>query len=97
MKVKTKHKRYIESSEGTIRIEFDEYHFSDNCFHIDMRFACKKLNIEDLHFHDLRHDGISRMFVPGGYSIPEVAAVSGHKSWKNLQRYTQIRPEELHR
>jgi hypothetical protein len=44
MKVKTKHKRYIESSEGTIRIEFDEYHFSDNCFHIDMRFACRKLN-----------------------------------------------------
>jgi integrase len=59
--------------------------------------ACKKLYIEDLHFHDLRHDGISRMFVPGGYSIPEVASVSGHKSWKNLQRYTQIRPEELHR
>jgi integrase len=59
--------------------------------------ACKRADIEDLHFHDLRHDGISRMFVPGGYSIPEVAAVSGHKSWKNLQRYTQIRPEELHR
>ena len=58
--------------------------------------ACKELGIEDLHFHDLRHDGISRMFVPGGYSIPEVAAVSGHKSWKNLQRYTQIRPEDLH-
>lgn len=59
--------------------------------------ACQKLGIDDLHFHDLRHDGISRMFVPGGYSIPEVAAVSGHKSWKNLQRYTQIRPDELHR
>lgn len=59
--------------------------------------ACKELGIDDLHFHDLRHDGISRMFVPGGYAIPEVAAVSGHKSWKNLQRYTQINPVELHR
>lgn len=59
--------------------------------------ACKDLEIEDLHFHDLRHDGISRMFVPGGFSIPEVAAVSGHKSWKNLQRYTQINPAELHK
>jgi hypothetical protein len=44
MKIKTNHKRYFESSEGTIRVEFTEYHFSDNCFHIDMRFACRKLN-----------------------------------------------------
>ena len=58
--------------------------------------AVKACEIEDLHFHDLRHDGISRMFLPGRYSIPEVAAVSGHKSWKNLQRYTQITPADLH-
>jgi len=44
MKIKTNHKRFIESPEGTIRIEFSENHFSDNCFHIDMRFAYKKLN-----------------------------------------------------
>ena len=70
---------------------------SENTVTYKVSVACKKLHIADLHFHDLRHDGISRMFVPGGYSIPEVAAVSGHKSWKNLQRYTQIRPEDLHR
>lgn len=58
--------------------------------------ACDACGIEDLHFHDLRHDGISRMFLPGKYSIPEVAAVSGHKNWRNLQRYTQLRPEDLH-
>lgn len=44
MKVKTNHKRYIESSEGTIRIEFAEYHFSDNRFFIDMKFAFRKIN-----------------------------------------------------
>ena len=44
MKVKTNHKRYIESSEGTIRIEFAEYHFSENRFFIDMKFACRKVN-----------------------------------------------------
>lgn len=63
-----------------------------NCF----KDAVRACGIEDLHFHDLRHDGISRMFLPGGYTIPEVAAVSGHKSWKNLQRYTQITPADLH-
>lgn len=51
--------------------------------------ACKFLEIEDLHFHDLRHDGISRLFEMGS-SIPEVAAVSGHRAWASLQRYTHL-------
>jgi integrase len=52
--------------------------------------ACKLLGIEDLHFHDLRHEGISRLFELG-LSIPHVAAVSGHRSWVSLKRYTHIR------
>jgi len=58
------------------------------------RVACSALSIPDLHFHDLRHDGVSRMF-EYGYDIPQVAAVSGHKSWKNLQRYTNLWPENI--
>jgi integrase len=52
--------------------------------------ACKMLGIADLHFHDLRHDGISRLFEMA-WSIPHVAAVSGHRSWQSLKRYTHIR------
>lgn len=52
--------------------------------------ACKMLGIDDLHFHDLRHDGISRFFELG-WTIPHVAAVSGHRSWQSLKRYTHIR------
>lgn len=52
--------------------------------------ACSFLGIEDLHFHDLRHDGISRLFEMG-WSIPQVAAVSGHRSWQSLKRYTHLR------
>lgn len=52
--------------------------------------ACVFLEIEDLHFHDLRHDGISRLFELG-WSIPRVACVSGHRSWASLKRYTQYR------
>ena len=37
----------------------------------------KKENIKDLHFHDLRHEAISRFFEKG-LSIPEVALISGH-------------------
>jgi integrase len=52
--------------------------------------ACHFLEIEDLHFHDLRHEGISRLFEMG-WTIPQVAQVSGHRSWTSLKRYTQMR------
>ncbi|AHD00610.1 site-specific integrase [Leisingera methylohalidivorans] len=53
-------------------------------------YACKLLGIEDLHFHDLRHEGISRLFEMG-LTIPQVAQISGHQSWQCLKRYTQIK------
>jgi integrase len=52
--------------------------------------ACSFLGIPDLRFHDLRHDGISRLFEMGK-NIPQAACVSGHRSWSSLQRYTHIR------
>lgn len=52
--------------------------------------ATQFLAIDDLHFHDLRHDGISRLFEMG-YAIPQAATVSGHRSWQSLKRYTHIR------
>ncbi|WP_349583975.1 tyrosine-type recombinase/integrase [Vogesella oryzagri] len=57
--------------------------------------ACEVLGIEDLHFHDLRHEGASRLF-EAGYSIEQVALVTGHKTWSMLRRYTQLRPASLH-
>ena len=52
--------------------------------------ACAFLGIDDLHFHDLRHEGISRLFEMG-WNIPRVACVSGHRSWTSLKRYTHLR------
>jgi integrase len=52
--------------------------------------ACKLLRIEDLHFHDLRHVGVSRLFEMGR-TLPQAASVSGHRSWASLQRYTHLR------
>jgi integrase len=46
--------------------------------------------------HDLRHEGVSRMFEKG-YTIPEVSLVSGHQDWGNLRRYTNLRAVDLHR
>lgn len=58
--------------------------------------ACKSLGIVDLRFHDLRHEGVSRLF-ERGYSIEQVALVSGHRDWKMLSRYVQLRAKDLHR
>lgn len=58
--------------------------------------ACKELGIKDLHFHDLRHEATSRLFEQG-YSIEQVASVTLHESWTELKRYTQLKPEGLHR
>jgi integrase len=52
--------------------------------------ACKLLAIDDLHFHDLRHEGISRLFEMGK-TIPQVAIISGHRSWTSLKRYSHLR------
>ena len=59
------------------------------------RRQCRKLKIEDLHFHDLRHEGASRLF-EAGYSIEQVSLVTGHKDWKMLRRHTHLKPESLH-
>lgn len=57
--------------------------------------ACTALAIPDLHFHDLRHEGASRLF-EAGLDIQHVALVTGHKSWAHLRRYTNLRPEDVH-
>lgn len=58
------------------------------------RRACRDLKIEDLHFHDLRHEATSRLF-EAGFDIPEVSLVTGHKDWKMLRRYLNLRPHQL--
>jgi integrase len=59
------------------------------------RRACRELGIRDLRFHDLRHEAASRLF-EAGLSIEQVALVTGHKDWRMLKRYTNLRPEDLH-
>lgn len=48
--------------------------------------AVKRADLEDLHFHDLRHEAISRLFELG-LTVPEVASISGHRTLSQLMRY----------
>lgn len=58
--------------------------------------VCAAAGVAGMRFHDLRHEAISRLF-ERGWSVAEVAAVSGHKTWTQLRRYTQLRAEALAR
>ena len=49
--------------------------------------ACARVGNSGLHFHDLRHEAISRMF-ERGLTVPEVAAISGHLDFRMLARYS---------
>lgn len=78
--------------------ELDERVFPYDSRSVSAAFTrvCKQIGIEDLHLHDLRRHGISRL-LERGYTPSEVAMVSGHKSLAILhQHYTAIKPEHLH-
>ena len=46
----------------------------------------KRAGIEDLRFHDLRHEAVSRFFEKG-MTLPEVTMLSGHKTKTQALRY----------
>jgi hypothetical protein len=73
----------IPESKGTI------FPYNHRSISASFTRACQFLGI-DLHFHDLRHEGTSRLFEMG-WNIPHVAAVTGHRSWTSLKRYTHLR------
>lgn len=52
--------------------------------------ACKMLGIDDLRFHDLRHEGATRL-AEDGLNIPNIQQVTLHESWNSLQRYVNLR------
>jgi integrase len=58
------------------------------------RRLTRRSGLIDLHFHDLRHEAISRFF-ERGLTIPEVALISGHRDVRMLFRYTHLRAEDL--
>lgn len=53
-----------------------------------------KLGIDDLRFHDLRHEAISRLFEKG-MRVEQVRVVSGHRTLDQLSRYVNLRPADL--
>ena len=56
--------------------------------------AVRRAGINDLRFHDLRHEATTRLFEKG-LNIMEVATITGHKDLRMLRRYTHLKAEDL--
>lgn len=71
------------------------FSYTSNGLKSTWRFMLSRLGISDLHFHDLRHEAVSRLFELGSLDIMEIAAISGHKSLSMLKRYTHLKAQRL--
>ena len=78
--VEAKRERVFPMTGNAVRLAFE---------HLRVRAG-----MSDFHFHDLRHEAISRLFEKG-LNIAEVSAISGHRELKMLQRYTHLRAADL--
>ncbi len=76
----------LKDFERTSRFVFP---VSDNAFRLSWQRLRKKTGMLDLTFHDLRHEAISRLF-EAKRTVPEVMAISGHRTSSQLFRYVQI-------
>jgi integrase len=54
----------------------------------------RRAGLPDLHFHDLRHEAISRFFELH-LTVPEVASISGHRDARILLRYAHARKDAI--
>jgi integrase len=64
------------------------------CFEEAWQTARDAAGLKGMHFHDLRHEAVSRL-VEAGLGDQEVSAISGHRSMQMLKRYTHLRAEDL--
>jgi len=53
-----------------------------------------RAGIKALRFHDLRHEGVSRLF-ERGLNVIEVSSISGHRDIRILKRYTHLIADDL--
>lgn len=56
--------------------------------------ACTRAGIVDLRFHDIRHEATSRLFEKG-LNPMQVSAITGHKTFEMLKRYTHLKAQDL--
>ena len=73
-----------KASEGQNVLVFN---LSPNAVRLAFERIRQGCGLAGVRFHELRHEAISRWF-ERGLTMPEVAAISGHRSLSQLMRYS---------
>lgn len=101
-KTKTKKPREIPLSDVALEI-LDSLPFRDHGLIFGVRpdsithafeRAVRRAGINDITFHDTRHEATSRLFELG-LGVQEVAAITGHDDWESLKRYTHPKADRI--
>ena len=86
--------RLVPLTQSVLRELKSFYHSDEVVFPVTrsglqnaFRKTLRRFDIENLRFHDLRHEAISTFFEQG-LSMPEVQLLSGHKTVEQLMRYS---------
>lgn len=66
-----------------------------NAFKMKFRRYVAAAKIKDFRFHDLRHEGISRLFEKTKLRDIEIMGIVGHKTLHMTKRYTHLRAKDL--
>lgn len=101
---KNEHARHVPMTARAVEIldkvrngkeDADAHPFAIDSDSRDSRFrlAVKKAKIEDLHFHDTRHEAITRL--ARRLQILDLARVTGHKNVNELLTYYEASGDEL--
>ncbi len=93
VKSKTNRPRFVPLTHKALSILDEvggqsEYVFAKSSNAIRLAWSRRKASIghNEVRFHDLRHEAISRLFEKG-LTVPEVASISGHSTPQMLFRY----------
>jgi len=78
--------RYMQ--KDFLNINGRVFNYQPNALTFRFTRMVKKLKIENLHFHDLRHEATSRFFETTNFTVLEIAAITGHSNMQMLKRYT---------
>ncbi len=99
---KNGHSRTIPLSEAALAILSTQrvrglhrpFPLTVESFDMAWKRLIRRSGINNLHFHDLRHEAITALF-ERGLTMPEVALISGHRDPRMLFRYTHLRAEDV--
>jgi len=74
--------------------KFLPFNLTPRALEIAFKKACKQVLGKDLHFHCLRHSGITH-YIKKGWSTLEVARLAGHSRVTTTEIYTHLKVDDL--